>query len=255
MSTKQSNPKVEICAYSLISVLSAEKGRAHRVELCASPWEGGTTPSSGLVRSALELSTIEIHAMLRPRGGDFCYSQLEKDTMKFELEELLRLGVHGVVVGALLPNGDPDVAFLREIKQLAGSTSVTCHRAIDVARDTLGMVEVLADLGFQRILSSGQKNQALDGLETLASMVQIANQRIEIMAGSGVNSKNCLEFIKIGCNAVHLSARKVVPGQMEYRKPGISMGGVEAVSEFDVFFSDEAEIRATVYKVDSSHSS
>lgn len=248
-------PKVEICSYSLFSVHAAEKGGAHRVELCASPWDGGTTPSGGLVKAALATSKIEIHAMLRPRGGDFCYSSTEKDTMKYELEELMNAGVHGVVVGALLPNGEPDVSFLSEIKKMAGNTALTCHRAIDVAKDTVGMVALLVELGYQRILSSGQKNKAIDGLETLASMVQIANKRIEIMAGSGVNSENCLRFLEIGCDAVHLSARKVVPGEMQYKKPGISMGGVEGVSEFDVFFADESEIRKTVYNIVSSHSS
>jgi len=240
------HPKVEICTYSLHSVQVAERAGAHRVELCTSPWDGGTTPSGGLVKAALSKTSIEIHAMLRPRGGDFCYSPLEKDTMRYELESLLQAGVHGVVVGALLPNGDPDIPFLQEIKQLAGDISVTCHRAIDVARNTVEMVDVLADIGFQRILSSGQKNKAIDGLETLAEMVAVSNNRIEIMAGSGVNANNFLEFLQIGCHAIHLSARKTVHGLMEYKKPGISMGGVEGVSEFDVFFANEEEIRQII---------
>lgn len=242
-------PKVEICTYSLLSVQVAERAGANRVELCSSPWDGGTTPSGGLVKAALSQTSIEIHAMLRPRGGDFCYTRLEKDTIRYELECLLKAGVHGIVFGALLPNGDPDILFLQEIKNLAGDVSVTCHRAIDVARNTVEMVDMLAKIGFQRILSSGQKNKAIDGLETLAEMVAISNNRIEIMAGSGVNATNCHEFLQIGCHAVHLSARKTVHGLMEFKKPGISMGGVEGVSEFDVFFADEKEVSQTVEKV------
>lgn len=244
-------PKVEICTYSLLSIQIADRAGAHRVELCSSPWDGGTTPSGGLVTAALAETSIEIHAMLRSRGGDFCYSSVEKNTMKYELDSLLESGVHGIVVGALLPNGDPDVQFLQEIKRLTGEISLTCHRAIDVARDSIGMVDVLAELGFQRILTSGQKNKAIDGLETLSQMVEISKNRIEIMAGSGVNSENCLDFFKIGCHAVHLSARKTVRGLMEFKKPGISMGGLEGVSEFDVFFANEEEIGEIMKKVES----
>ncbi len=243
--------KVEICTYSLHSVQVAERAGAHRVELCSSPWDGGTTPSGGMVKAAIEQTSIEIHAMLRPRGGDFCYNSIEKDTIKYELDNLLTAGVHGIVFGALLPNGDPDVSILEEVKKMAGNVSVTCHRAIDVARDSVEMVQVLSDIGFTRILTSGEKNKAIDGLDTLAKMVQKANGRIEIMAGSGVNSQNCLSFLQIGCDAVHLSARKFHHGLMEFKKPGISMGGIDGVSEFDVFYADEEEIMQVLMLVKS----
>ncbi len=253
--------KVEICAYSLLSVQVADRAGAHRVELCSSPWDGGTTPSGGMVKAALKESSIEIHAMLRPRGGDFCYSPLEKETIRYELDQLLEAGVHGIVFGALLPSGDPDLAFLQEIKNRVGAVPLTCHRAIDVARDSLEMLEYLIQIGFTRILSSGERNKALDGLENLVQMVEKSKNRIEIMAGSGVNASNCTEFLKIGCHAIHLSARKSVHGLMEFQKSGISMGGIEGVSEFDVFFANEEEIRrvveivSTYYNIDSSHSS
>ncbi|MEY4383326.1 MAG: hypothetical protein RI995_868 [Bacteroidota bacterium] len=242
-------PKVEICTYSLSSVQIADRAGAHRVELCTSPWDGGTTPSTGMIKAALATTSIEIHAMLRPRGGDFCYSETEKDEIRYELESLLEVGVHGVVFGALLPNGDPDVRFLQEIKNLVGNRSITCHRAIDVARDTVGMVDVLVDLGFQRILTSGQCNKAIDGIETIAEMVERSNHRIEIMAGSGVNANNCLEFLKIGCDAIHLSARKSAHGLMEFKKQGISMGGLDGISEFEVFYSDVDIIRHIIEQV------
>ena len=102
---------VEVCAYSLFSCLAADRAGANRVELCASPYEGGTTPSTGLVKQVLAHTSIEVHAMLRPRGGDFCYDASEKQTMLAEASDLVAAGVHGLVVGALLPNGDLDVAF------------------------------------------------------------------------------------------------------------------------------------------------
>ena len=240
---------VEVCAYSLFSCLAADRAGAQRVELCASPWEGGTTPSAGLVEQALKETSLEIHAMVRPRGGDFVYDETEKQTMLAEARSLIAQGVHGIVVGALKPNGDVDVAFLREFRKIAGDRELTCHRAIDVSRDPIQMMEELISLGFNRILTSGGKNKALDGLENIAVLVQAAKGRIQIMAGSGVNPVNCLDFVQIGVNAVHLSARTTRNSEMEYRRPGISMGGVAEISEFEVAYSSEEIIRAAISKI------
>lgn len=240
---------VEVCAYSLFSCLAADRAGAQRVELCASPWEGGTTPSAGLVEQALKETSLEIHAMVRPRGGDFVYDETEKQTMLAEARSLIAQGVHGIVVGALKPNGDVDVAFMREFRKIAGDRELTCHRAIDVSRDPIQMMEELISLGFNRILTSGGKNKALDGLENIAELVQAAKGRIQIMAGSGVNPVNCLDFVQIGVNAVHLSARTTRNSEMEYRRPGISMGGVAEISEFEVAYSSEEIIRAAISKI------
>lgn len=240
---------VEVCAYSLFSCLAADRAGAQRVELCASPWEGGTTPSAGLVEQALKETSLEIHAMVRPRGGDFVYDETEKQTMLAEARSLIAQGVHGIVVGALKPNGDVDVAFLREFRKIAGDRELTCHRAIDVSRDPIQVMEELISIGFNRILTSGGKNKALDGLENIAALVQAAKGRIQIMAGSGVNPVNCLDFVQIGVNAVHLSARTTRNSEMEYRRPGISMGGVAEISEFEVAYSSEEIIRAAISKI------
>ncbi len=240
---------VEVCAYSLFSCLAADRAGAQRVELCASPWEGGTTPSAGLVEQALKETSLEIHAMVRPRGGDFVYDETEKQTILAEARSLIAQGVHGIVVGALKPNGDVDVAFMREFRKIAGDRELTCHRAIDVSRDPIQMMEELISLGFNRILTSGGKNKALDGLENIAELVQVAKGRIQIMAGSGVNPVNCLDFVQIGVNAVHLSARTTRNSEMEYRRPGISMGGVAEISEFEVAYSSEEIIRAAISKI------
>lgn len=240
---------VEVCAYSLFSCLAADRAGAQRVELCASPWEGGTTPSAGLVEQVLKETSLEIHAMVRPRGGDFVYDETEKQTMLAEARSLIAQGVHGIVVGALKPNGDVDVAFMREFRKIAGDRELTCHRAIDVSRDPIQMMEELISLGFNRILTSGGKNKALDGLENIAALVQVAKGRIQIMAGSGVNPVNCLDFVQIGVNAVHLSARTTRNSEMEYRRPGISMGGVAEISEFEVAYSSEEIIRAAISKI------
>ena len=240
---------VEVCAYSLFSCLAADRAGAQRVELCASPWEGGTTPSAGLVEQALQETSLEIHAMVRPRGGDFVYDETEKQTMLAEARSLIAQGVYGIVVGALKPNGDLDVEFMREFRKIAGDRELTCHRAIDVSRDPIQVVEELIGIGFNRILSSGGKNKALDGIENLAELVAAAKGRIQIMAGSGVNPVNCLEFVQVGVNAVHLSARTTRNSEMEYRRPGISMGGVAEISEFEVAYSSEEIIRAAISKI------
>lgn len=240
---------VEVCAYSLFSCLAADRAGAQRVELCASPWEGGTTPSAGLVEQALKETSLEIHAMVRPRGGDFVYDETEKQTMLAEARSLIAQGVHGIVVGALKPNGDVDVAFMREFRKIAGDRELTCHRAIDVSRDPIQVMEELIGIGFNRILSSGGKNKALDGIENLAELVAASKGRIQIMAGSGVNPVNCLDFVQVGVNAVHLSARTTRNSEMEYRRPGISMGGVAEISEFEVAYSSEEIIRAAISKI------
>jgi copper homeostasis protein len=240
---------VEVCAYSLFSCLAADRAGAQRVELCASPWEGGTTPSAGLVEQALKQTTLEVHAMVRPRGGDFVYDTSEKQTMLAEAQALIAQGVHGIVVGALKPNGDLDVEFMQAFRKMAGDRELTCHRAIDVSRDPIQVMEELIHLGFNRILTSGGKNKALDGLEKIAELVQASKGRIQIMAGSGVNPMNCLDFVQIGVNAIHLSARTTRNSEMEYRRPGISMGGVAEISEFEVAYSSEEIIRAAISKI------
>jgi copper homeostasis protein len=240
---------VEVCAYSLFSCLAADRAGAQRVELCASPWGGGTTPSAGLVELALKETSLEIHAMVRPRGGDFVYDASEKQTMLAEARSLIDQGVHGIVVGALKPNGDLDVEFMQEFRKIARDRELTYHRAIDVSRDSILVMEELITIGFNRILSSGGKNKALDGIENLAELVAAAKGRIQIMAGSGVNPMNCLDFVQIGVNAVHLSARTTRNSEMEYRRPGISMGGVAEISEFEVAYSSEEIIRAAIRKI------
>jgi copper homeostasis protein len=240
---------VEVCAYSLFSCLAADRAGAQRVELCASPWEGGTTPSAGLVQLVLDQTSLEVHAMVRPRGGDFVYDETEKQTMLAEARSLVSQGVHGLVVGALKSDGDVDAEFLQEFRKIAAGRQLTCHRAIDVSRDPLQVMEELITLGFNRILTSGGKNKALDGIENLAEMVAASKGRIQIMAGSGVNPVNCLDFVQIGVDAIHLSARTTRNSAMEYRRPGISMGGVAEISEFEVAYSSEEIIRAAISKI------
>lgn len=246
---KNQQAQVEVCAYSLFSGIAADLAGANRVELCASPWEGGTTPSVGLVNQVLSQTDISVHAMLRPRGGDFNYDAFEKDTIEADAVALVESGVHGLVVGALLSNGEIDYDFMERIRKAVGSLSLTFHRAIDVSKEPLLVIEALISLRFARILTSGQKDKAIDGISNIADMVKASNSRIEIMAGSGVNPSNCLEFLKIGVQAIHLSAMATKKSAMDYRRLGISMGNDSSISEFEVMYASEDIIRETVLKV------
>ena len=252
---KNPGVSVEVCAYSYISCLAADHAGANRVELCASPWEGGTTPSAGLVSQVLSQTNIEVHAMLRPRGGDFCYDSYEKDTLESEAMALIESGVHGLVLGALLPNGEIDYVFMDRIRRATGAIPLTFHRAIDVSKNPLSVMEALISLGFTRILTSGQRDKALDGIGNIAQLVDASNARIEIMAGSGVNPDNCQEFLQIGVDAIHLSARAMKDSQMEFRNPNISMGGIPGISEFEIMYANEDIIRETVAKLSDYYSS
>ncbi len=249
---RKSRVAVEVCAYSLESCVAAYRAGADRVELCSSPHDGGCTPSIGLVKAVMAKTKLEVHAMLRSRGGDFCYDDFEKQNLIYDARELKLVGVHGLVVGALLPNGDLDVDFLQELRQEVGDLSLTFHRAIDVSREPNQVLEQLVSLGFRRILTSGLRDKAIDGIDNIADLVIQADGRIEIMAGSGVNPHNCRHFLDIGVDAVHTSAKTLRDSAMVYRRPGISMGGLAEVSEFEIAYSSEDLIRETIAQVRSN---
>ncbi len=225
--------KLEICANSVASCIEAEKGGAWRVELCAAIPEGGTTPSYGDIVLARELLKIKLHVIIRPRGGDFLYSPLEHRIMLKDIENARKLGVDGVVIGCLTPEGDVDMNRNRELIDAAEGLSVTFHRAFDMCRDPYESLERIIELGCNRILTSGQRPRAEEGIELLHELVQKAGKRIIIMPGSGVNVNNIAKLAKeTGAVEFHLSARESIESRMIYRNPHLKMGG-------DQIFIDE----------------
>ena len=238
--------KIEICAFSLESCLAAEKGGANRIELCSSMYEGGTTPSAGLIQVAKQRVNIEIHAMIRPRGGDFCYSDDEIFVMQADIHMAKELGCKGVVLGILHPNGKVNVAQTQAMVTLAKPMQVTFHRAIDMTPNYLEALEDIIETGCNRILTSGQKNTAIEGIGNIKNLVNQANKRIEIMTGSGVNSDNAQMLIHTGVNALHLTGKSIRDSEMIYRKEGIAMGGLSEVPEYEIVYSDSDKIRAVV---------
>ena len=154
---------LEVCADSVESVLAAEKGGADRIELCGNVVIGGTTPSESLFREIRRHSDIKIHALIRPRFGDFCYTEYEFDIIRSEVKRFRELGAQGVVIGMLRPDGSLDVEHLAQLMEEANGMSVTLHRAFDVCRDPMEALEQAISLGFNTILTSGQKNNCVDG--------------------------------------------------------------------------------------------
>ncbi len=226
------NYKLEICANSVASCLEAQKGGAYRVELCAAIPEGGTTPSYGDITVARELLDIKLNVIIRPRSGDFLYSALEHRIMLKDIEIARQLGVDGVVIGCLTAEGEVDMERNRELIDAAGEMSVTFHRAFDMCHDPFDSLEKIISLGCHRILTSGQQQQAEQGVPLLKELVQRADDRIIIMPGSGINMNNITTIAReTGAKEFHLSARKPVESAMIYRNPNIKMGGTAVMIE------------------------
>ncbi len=226
--------KIEICANSVASCVEAQKGGAYRVELCAAIPEGGTTPSYGEMFVARELLDIKLNVIIRPRGGDFLYSEIEHKAMLKDIEAAREIGVDGVVIGCLTAEGDIDMVRNRELIEAAGDMSVTFHRAFDKCRDPKEALEQIIELGCDRILTSGQKPKAEQGVPLLKELVKQAGDRIIIMPGSGVNEDN-ISYIasETGASEFHLSARVPVQSGMTYRNEEVSMGATNiSIDEF-----------------------
>ena len=240
---------IEICANSAQSCVEAEMGGASRVELCAGIPEGGTTPSYGEIKTAQALtSTIDINVIIRPRGGDFLYTEAEVEAMMLDIELCKQLGVHGVVFGCLTSEGDIDVPLMRRLIEAAKPLSVTCHRAFDVCRDPFAALEQLIELGCDRILTSGQQSTAEKGIPLLKQLVEKAEERIIIMPGCGVREGNIARIeAETGAREFHTSARSVVHSQMRYRKEEVPMGSSAVTSEFETVQTDREKVKQFVF--------
>lgn len=238
--------EIEVCAYSLESCLAAQEAGADRVELCAAMYDGGTTPSPGMIRLARELLNIGLYVMIRPRGGDFLYTELEYRQMKADLLFAKSYGADGVVIGLLDENGRVDVARTRELVELAAPMKVTFHRAFDMTADYHRALEDVIRAGCYRILTSGQRNTAVEGMEVLGELVRENAGRIRIMAGSGVGSGNALSLAATGIDALHLSGKNSRDSRMKYRNPAVFMGGVPGLPEYEIVYSDREKIAGVV---------
>lgn len=234
---------LEVCTNGLSSGINAIKGGTNRIELCSSLFEGGTTPSPALIEWASEIINLESRVMIRPRGGDFLYSDLEFEIMKKEIEYCKKMKIDGVVFGLLLPNGTIDYFRTKALIEIARPMKVTFHRAFDMCENIFSALDTLIQLKVDTVLTSGGKNKAIEGIDNLKKLVLQADNKIEIMAGSGVRPHNVELLYQIGIRSFHLSGLTTIPSKMEYRKPNISMGNLQQIPEFDISITDTNTIQ------------
>jgi copper homeostasis protein len=237
-------PIIEVCVDSVESAIAAEQGGADRVELCDNLFEGGTTPSAGAIEAARRHLKIKLHVIIRPRGGDFCYSDIEFDIMKRDIAVAKELAADGVVIGVLQPDGEIDLERTRELVTLARPLSVTFHRAFDMARDPYRALEDLISLGVDRILTSGQEPSVIEGLDLIAALVRQAAGRILIMPGGGAERNLPKIFDVARVTEVHVTGFSCVESRMRYRNSCVFMGGELRPPEYQRRVTDPEKIRA-----------
>ena len=230
--------KIEACIGTLQSGIEAEKGGANRVELCDNLAEGGTTPSAALIQMTKEKLEIPAAVMIRPRHGDFLYSDLEFEIMKKDIEFCKSVGVEAVVFGLLTPDGRIDCERTMRLVESAGNMQVCFHRAVDLSRDYFEAIEQIINCGCTRILTSGGANKAIEGFKNIKRAQELYGNKIEIMVGSGINAENVYKFYEIGIRNFHLSGKVQIDSLMTYRKEGVSMGAISAEEEYKITQTD-----------------
>jgi copper homeostasis protein len=242
---------MEVCANSVSSAIAAEKGGAIRVELCDNLLDGGTTPSYAQIKLAKELLDIEVYPIIRPRGGDFLYDDLEFAIMREDILMCKNLDCDGVVIGILTADGQVDKDRCAELILLARPMKVTFHRAFDMCADLFTGLEDIITLGCERILTSGGKASALAGAEVINQLVIQARDRIIIMAGAGISTDNISQIIEqTDVREFHGSARKTSSSRMTFKNETINMGGV--ADEYSYSLTDSAVVKNLIDLANSS---
>jgi copper homeostasis protein len=241
--------QLEICVDSVESAVAAEQGGAQRVELCSALAEGGLTPSAGLIREVRSSVGIGVHVMIRPRGGDFLYTDNEYKVMQDDIAFAAQCGAHGVVFGLLTADGNVDALRTRALVQLAQPMEVTFHRALDMTRDPSSALEAIIESGADRVLTSGAEPTALLGHNRIQIMMRAAGSRIKIMVGGGVRPQNVREIAaRTGAVEFHAALRKAVESPVTFRNRKLHMGdpGSDEYSRTAVHASDVRALRQAI---------
>lgn len=237
---------LECCVDSVESAINAANGGASRLELCSNLIIGGTTPDVALVKEIRKYTDIRIHALIRPRFGDFCYTEHEMEIMKSQIRALKEAGVEGVVIGVLDEDGNLNISAMSELMTEAEGLSVTLHRAFDMCCDPYQALEDAISLGINTILTSGQKQSAWEGRELLAKLIKKAKGRIDIMAGAGVGATVIEKLIpETKGTSYHMSGKITLDSPMRYRKEDVSMG-LPSLSEYEIWQTSEAQIKIAI---------
>ncbi len=236
---------MEICCGSVDDVIKAEAGGAHRAELNSDLFHGGLTPSIGTLRMAKKVTHIPIMAMVRPRQGGFCYTEMEFETMLEDARLLLENGADGIVFGCLQEDGRIDAARCRKLLEVIGDKESVFHRAIDVTPDWKEALDTLIELGVTRVLTSGQAPSVLYGMETVRDMVAYAAGRIEILPGAGIRPGNVRQILSgTGCSQFHCSASGIAYDRSTENSRGIFFGGALYPPEDRYSTTDLAAVEA-----------
>ena len=215
-----------------------------RIELCDNPGEGGTTPSYGVIEAVRQHVSMDVFVMIRPRGGDFHYSSYEFHCMKRDIDQCQKLSVDGVVLGILNADGTLDKKRCKELIDRARPLKVTCHRAFDMTRDPFEALEDCIELGFDRILTSGQQATASKGVDLISQLIQKAKGRIVIMPGTGVNEDTVVEIVqKSRANEIHFSATTFRESAMQYLNPNIAGMGSDEGTEYKLRVVDPQRVK------------
>ncbi len=243
---------LEICVDSVESAIAAESGGAQRIELCNSLIEGGLTPSVGLIRAVRLRTNIGIYVMIRPRAGDFLYSDDDFSVMKDDIRMCAEQGADGVVLGLLTADGDVDIERTRELIDLARPMEVTFHRAIDLTRDFDSALESVIRTGADRVLTSGAELTAMQGRRRIREMVRASKGRIKVMAGGGIRAKNVREIAcETGVTEFHAALRSAVTSPIKHQRRRVRLGDAN-VDDYEHHVVRATEVRALQEAIDAA---
>uniref|UniRef100_H7BWV5 Copper homeostasis protein cutC homolog n=1 Tax=Bos taurus TaxID=9913 RepID=H7BWV5_BOVIN len=235
---------MEVCVDSVESAVNAERGGAGRIELCSGLLEGGTTPSMGVLQVVKQYVQIPVFVMIRPRGGDFLYSDREVEVMKADIRLAKLYGADGLVFGALTEDGHIDKELCMSLVALCRPLPVTFHRAFDMVHDPVAALETLLTLGFERVLTSGCDSSALEGLPLIKRLIDQAKGRIVVMPGGGITDRNLQRILEgSGATEFHCSARSARDSGMKFRNSSVAMGASLSNSEYSLKVTDVTQVR------------
>ncbi len=242
---------LEICLDSADSVVRAEKGGADRVELCDNLFGGGTTPSIGVIKAARRAASLKIHVIIRPRPGDFLYSDLDFQAMVHDIAACREAGVDGVVIGILKADGTVDVERCARLVEEAGPMNVTFHRAFDVTRDPFEALEAVIGLGCSRILTSGQEASVLEGAPLIRRLQEQAKDRIILMPGGDITERNLPRIMEeTGASEYHMNLDMEEESAMEHKPSHVYMGGLLRKPEFANPYTGTGRVQAIRFILD-----